>query len=82
VVENPIWQALLAEHREGPDKLLSEAERKKVKVCEVGSRVGKPYAEIGRHATEAQASLIIMTAHGGDAVGRAVFGSATYRVIQ
>ena len=42
----------------------------------------KPYEKIVRHATEAHASLIIMTARGGDAVDRAVYGSTTYRVIQ
>lgn len=45
-------------------------------------RLGKPYQEIVRHAGEAQTTLIIMTARGGDAVDRAVFGSTTYRVIQ
>ena len=45
-------------------------------------RFGKPYEEIVRYANEAQANLIIMTARGGDAMDRAVFGSTTYRVIQ
>jgi nucleotide-binding universal stress UspA family protein len=45
-------------------------------------RFGKPYEEIIRHAQEGATSLVIMTARGGDAVDRAVFGSTTYRVIQ
>jgi nucleotide-binding universal stress UspA family protein len=63
------------------DKLVSEMESKNLKV-KPEVKFGKPYEEIVRHATEAQASLIIMTARGGDAVDRAVFGSTTYRVIQ
>jgi nucleotide-binding universal stress UspA family protein len=45
-------------------------------------RFGKAYKEIVRHAQEGHSSLIIMTARGGDAADRAVFGSTTYRVIQ
>ena len=43
---------------------------------------GKSYEEIVRHAREGQTGLIIMTARGGDAVDRAIFGSTTYRGIQ
>lgn len=73
-------EAIMAERTEQLDKLISGKDgnlnlRKLVKF-------GKPYEEIVRHAREAQTSLIIMTARGGDAVDRAVFGSTTYRVIQ
>jgi nucleotide-binding universal stress UspA family protein len=72
---------LVAERTQALDQLVSDADRKNLKIrSEV--RFGKPYEEIVRHATEAQASLIIMTARGGDAMDRAVFGSTTYRVIQ
>ena len=74
-------QAIIAECTEELDKLIPEAERKNLNVRSA-VRFGKPYEEIVRHATEAQSGLIIMTARGGDAVDRAVFGSATYRVIQ
>ena len=74
-------EAIIAEHTQELDKLVSEAERKSLKVRSA-VKFGKPYEEIVRHATEAQANLIIMTARGGDAVDRAVFGSTTYRVIQ
>jgi nucleotide-binding universal stress UspA family protein len=73
--------AIIAERTQELDKLLSETERKNLKVKLV-VKSGKPYEEIVRHATDDQASLIIMTARGGDAVDRAVFGSTTYRVIQ
>jgi nucleotide-binding universal stress UspA family protein len=63
------------------DKLISEDERKKLNV-RAAVRFGKPYEQIVRHASETQTSLIIMTARGGDALDRAVFGSTTYRVIQ
>ena len=59
----------------------SETERQNLNVRSA-VWLGKPYEEIVRHATEVQAGLIIMTARGGDAVDRAVFGSTTYRVIQ
>ncbi len=74
-------EAFIAERTEELDKLVSDTERKNLNV-RLAVRFGKPYEEIVRHATEAQASLIIMTARGGDAVDRAVFGSTTYRVIQ
>jgi nucleotide-binding universal stress UspA family protein len=73
--------SIIAEHTQELDKLLSDAERKDLNVRSV-VRFGKAYQEIGRHAIETQASLIIMTARGGDAVDRAIFGSTTYRVIQ
>jgi len=71
----------IAERTRELDKLVTGAERKNLRVSSA-VRFGKPYEEIVRHATETQASLIIMTARGGDAVDRAVFGSTTYRVIQ
>jgi len=74
-------EAILAELTEELDKLISKDERKNLKVKAI-VRSGKPYEEIVRHAQEAQITLIIMTARGGDAVDRAIFGSSTYRVIQ
>jgi nucleotide-binding universal stress UspA family protein len=74
-------QAVIAEHTQKLHKLISETERQNLDIRPV-VRFGKPYEEIVRHATEAEASLIIMTARGGDAVDRAIFGSTTYRVIQ
>jgi nucleotide-binding universal stress UspA family protein len=74
-------EAIIAEHTKELDKLLSETERKNLNVKSV-VRCGKAYEEIVRHAADCQASLIIMTARGGDAMDRAVFGSTTYRVIQ
>ena len=74
-------ESLITERTRELDKLVSETERKTLNVRSA-VKFGKPYAEIVRHATEAQASLIVMTARGGDALDRAVFGSTTYRVIQ
>ena len=74
-------EAIIAERTRELDKLVYETERKNLNVRLV-VRFGKPYEEIVRHATEAQASLIIMTTRGGETVDRAVFGSTTYRVIQ
>jgi nucleotide-binding universal stress UspA family protein len=74
-------EAIIATRTVELDKLISEEERKNLNVM-AAVRFGKPYEEIVRHAREAQTSLVIMTARGGDAVDRAVFGSTTYRVIQ
>ena len=74
-------EAIIAERTEELGKLISEDERKNLNIHRA-VRFGKPYEEIVRHAHEAHTSLIIMTARGGDAVDRAVFGSTTYRVIQ
>lgn len=74
-------EAMIAECTQELEKLLSRTERKTFNVT-FSVKFGKPYEEIVRYATEMQASLIIMTARGGDAVDRAVFGSTTYRVIQ
>jgi len=74
-------EAVFAMCREQLDKLVLGPERKNLKVsCEV--KVGKAYEEIVRYAKETKTSLITMTARGGDALDRAVFGSTTYRVIQ
>jgi len=73
--------AIVAARTQELDKLVSGTERKNLNVRSA-VRFGKPYEEIVRYANEAQANLIIMTARGGDAVDRAVFGSTTYRVIQ
>lgn len=74
-------EATIAERTQELDKLVADAERKNLNVRSV-VRFGKPYEEIVRYATEERASLIIMTARGGDAMDRAIFGSTTYRVIQ
>lgn len=74
-------QTIVAERTQDLDKLISQHERKDLNVKLV-VKFGKPYEEIVQYATETQPSLIIMTARGGDAVDRAVFGSTTYRVIQ
>lgn len=74
-------EQIIAERTQELDKLVSETERKNLTVSSA-VRFGKPYEEIVRYAIEAQANLIVMTARGGDAVDRAVFGSTTYRVIQ
>ncbi len=63
------------------EKLVPESTRRNLTVRMV-TRLGKPYEEINRYAGEAQSSLIIMAARGGDTLDRAVFGSTTYRVIQ
>lgn len=73
--------AIVAERTAGLDTLISEDERQSLNVRKV-VRFGKPYEQIAQHAAETQATLIILTARGGDAVDRAVFGSTTYRVIQ
>jgi nucleotide-binding universal stress UspA family protein len=74
-------EASIGECTQELDKLVSETERKNLDVRSA-VKFEKPYEEIVRHAIEAQASLIIMTARGGDVVDRVIFGSATYRVIQ
>ena len=52
--------------------------------CKVKSevRIGKPYEEINKFATETQADLVIMGVRGRNAIDLALFGSTTYRVIQ
>lgn len=72
-------EAAIAQRKQEIDKLISETSNLKLTTM---VRLGKPYEEIARYAAESQASLIIMTARGGDAMDRAVFGSTTYRVIQ
>jgi nucleotide-binding universal stress UspA family protein len=74
-------EATVADRTQELDRLVSEKERKNLRVRSA-VRFGKPYEEIVQYATEAHASLIIITARGGDAADRAVFGSTTYRVIQ
>jgi nucleotide-binding universal stress UspA family protein len=74
-------EAIVAKRTRELDKLISETERKNLNV-RFAVKFGKPYEKIVRYATEAKSSLIIMTARGGDAVDRAVFGSTTYRVVQ
>lgn len=72
-------EAKIAGRREELDKLISENRRLTVSSA---VRCGKAYEEIVRYAQEVQAHLVVMTARGGDAVDRAIFGSTTYRVIQ
>ena len=74
-------EAIIAERTQELDKLISGNPSKNLTLRSL-VKFGKPYEEIVRHATEAQTSLIVMTARGGDALDRAVFGSTTYRVIQ
>ena len=74
-------EAIIRERTHELDKLVSGTERTGF-VVRSAVGFGKPYEEIVRYAKEARTSLIIMTARGGDAVDRAVFGSTTYRVIQ
>ena len=74
-------EMLIAERKQELDRLIPAKEHRDFELKSV-VRVGRPYEEIIRHATETQAGLIIMTARGGDAMDRAVFGSTTYRVIQ
>src|ERR1700756_164333 len=85
VAENPPdvskAEAIVAARTQELDKLVSETERESLNVRSA-VRFGKPYEEIVRYANDVRADLIIMTARGGDAVDRAVFGSTTYRVIQ
>lgn len=73
--------AIIAEHAREFLEMISDTERKNLNV-RYAVKFGKPYEEIVRNAAEEQTSLIIMTARGGDATDRAVFGSTTYRVIQ
>lgn len=73
-------QTAIAGRRAELDKLISD-NRLHLNVKTI-VKCGKPYEEIVGYATELQAHLIIMTARGGDALDRAIFGSNTYRVIQ
>jgi len=63
------------------NKMIPESERHCLQV-NVAVRFGKPFEEINRYAKDSQINMIVMTARGGDALDRAVFGSTTYRVIQ
>lgn len=74
-------EAVIAARSEQLDRLISDEQRRHLKVRTV-VRCGKSYEEIVGYATEVEAHLIVMTARGGDALDRAVFGSTTYRVIQ
>ena len=74
-------EAIVAARTEQLDKLVSDDQRKHLNV-RTAVRRGKPYQEIVGYAKEVEAHLIIMTARGGDALDRAIFGSTTYRVIQ
>jgi nucleotide-binding universal stress UspA family protein len=74
-------EAVIRTRTEQLDRLVPENERKNLNL-KTAVTFGKPYEEIVRHAGEAKISLIIMTARGGGALDRAVFGSTTYRVIQ
>lgn len=63
------------------DKLIPAQQRKTVNI-RTAVRVGKPYREIIRLATEAQVDLVAMAVRGRGALDLAVFGSTTYRVLQ
>jgi nucleotide-binding universal stress UspA family protein len=80
-VPHPDRESVLTQRKAQLQKLLPDDEHRNLNL-KSAIKFGKPYEEIVRHATETRASLIIMTARGGDAVDRAVFGSTTYRVIQ
>ena len=74
-------ESIISDRTSKLDRLISDDERKNINVQAL-VKFGKPYEQIVRYAGETQASLIIMTARGGDTLDRAVFGSTTYRVIQ
>ncbi len=74
-------EAEITSRSEQLNKMIPESERHHLQV-NVAVRFGKPFEEINRYATDSQINMIIMTARGGDALDRAVFGSTTYRVIQ
>ncbi len=74
-------EAMIASRSEQMNKLIPESKRQNL-CLKTQVRFGTPFEEINRHASETQASMIIMTARGGDALDRAIFGSTTYRVIQ
>jgi nucleotide-binding universal stress UspA family protein len=74
-------EAMIAQRTKELDKLISGTQPRRVDL-RTAVRCGKPYEEIVDYAKEVQAHLVIMTARGGDAVDRAIFGSTTYRVIQ
>lgn len=59
----------------------AEEERESLNVRTV-KKFGNAYKQIVAHAGETHTCLMAMTACGGDALDRAVFGSTTYRVIQ
>lgn len=77
----PATAEAIAARTEQLNKLISDSQRKHLNV-RAAVRWGKPYQQIVSYAKEVQANLVIMTARGGDALDRAVFGSTTYRVIQ
>jgi nucleotide-binding universal stress UspA family protein len=74
-------EAMISERSAELDKLIADDQRKNLNLRKL-VKFGKAYEEIVRHARETQTSLIVMTARGGDALDRAVFGSTTYRVVQ
>jgi nucleotide-binding universal stress UspA family protein len=83
VAEGPLARveasALIATRTEQLGKLVPGKTGLKVKTV---VKFGKPYEEIVQLARDSETSMIAMTARGGDALDRAVFGSTTYRVIQ
>lgn len=72
-------EAIVAARTKQLDRLISDNQHLNVRTA---VRCGRPYEEIVDYAREVQAHLIVMTARGGDALDRAIFGSTTYRVIQ
>ena len=63
------------------DKLIPAEGRKTLKI-KTAVRMGKPYAQIIQLAQETQIDLVTMGVRGRGALDVAVFGSATYRVLQ
>jgi nucleotide-binding universal stress UspA family protein len=74
-------EKMIASRSEQLEKLIPESKRQNLQM-NTAVRFGRPFEEINRYAADSQVSMIIMTARGGDALDRAVFGSTTYRVIQ
>jgi nucleotide-binding universal stress UspA family protein len=80
-LDRTITEAIVAARAEQLDKLISDNQGMHLSV-RTAVRCGKPYEEIVGYAKEVESHLIVMTARGGNALDRAVFGSTTYRVIQ
>lgn len=63
------------------EKLIPTEERKTFKIA-TAVRIGKAYEQIIQFALESQIDLAMMGVRGRDALGLAVFGSTTHRVMQ
>ncbi|MGA2353310.1 MAG: universal stress protein [Terriglobales bacterium] len=71
----------VAKASEQLNKLIPPKQRETLNI-KTAVRVGKPYREIIRLATEAQIDMVAMAVRGRGALDLAVFGSTTYRVLQ